>query len=123
MSLGFVALVFALLGILYRIYFMRTGEDVLRGPHLHARLDAIFEPHVGEALSEDQLRALEARADTMFRDIMTGVGLVPTGWTVMVQADDVLGPVLKLQGPDGQVLHVADFEQRLRDGGIDLSTG
>ena len=122
MFLAVVAVVLALLGTVYRVYFWRVREDVYRGPHLHARLDAIFEPYIGQALTDDHRRALEAQADTLFRDIMTGVGLVPDGWTVLVQADELLGPVPRLKGPDGKLLHVADFEQRLRDGRIDFST-
>lgn len=123
MLLGSIAGIFALLGIAYRIYFMRVREDFFRGPHLHARIDAMFEPYLGQRVSEDGLRALQSQADGMFRDIMTGVGLVPDGWTLLVHVDDLLGPVPKLKGPNGQLLDVADFEQRIRDGKIDLSTG
>ena len=120
---GFVVPAIALLGIAYRIYFMRVREDVYRGPRLHARIDALFEPYTGQRLDPDSLRTLEAQADAMFRDIITGVGLVPEGWTLLVQLDDVLGPVPRLKGPAGQLLHVADFEQSLRDGTIDLPSG
>jgi len=121
MFFGVVAAAFAILGIAYRIYFMRTREDVFRGPHLRARIDAMFEPYTGQRLSADRLRALESEADVLFRDIVTGVGLVPDGWTVQVHIDDLLGPVPRLKGPDGQLLYPADFEQRIRDGRIDLA--
>jgi hypothetical protein len=121
MFFGYLAGIFAALGIAYRIYFMRTQEDVFRGPHLHDRLDALFDPYVGQTLDQDAIRTLQAQADELFRDIITGVGLVPDGWTVLVHIDEMLGPVPRLTGPDGELLHIADFEQRLRDGRIDLS--
>jgi len=112
-----------IVGFAIRILLMRDNEDVLRGPHLHARLDVIFEPHAGQRLSPDAVLALQARADTEFRDIMTGVGLVPDPWCVRVHLDDVLGPVPRVHGPAGQVLHVGEFEQRVLDGRIELTAG
>ena len=120
---GFLFLICAALGIAFRIFFMRVREDVFRGPHLHARLDALFEPYIGQHLSSDSIQELESQADVMFRDVITGVGLLPHGWSVLVHTDDVLGPVPRMKGPDGQLLHVADFEQRLRDGRIELPAG
>ncbi|HET7543896.1 MAG TPA: hypothetical protein VFK05_28690 [Polyangiaceae bacterium] len=109
-------------GIGSRIYFMRAREDVFRGPNLYARIDALFEPYAGQQLSPEIVAHLEAEADTLFRDIVTGVGLVPNHWRLLVHVDDVLGPVPRLRGPNGQLLDVADFEQRLRDGRINLSS-
>lgn len=110
-------------GVGTRIYFMRAREDVFRGPHLHARIDALFEPYSGQKPSPRVLALLQTEADTLFRDVMTGVGLVPNDWQLLVQVDDVMGPVPHLRGPEGQLLHIADFEQRLRDGRIDLTSG
>jgi|SRR6188768_2257140 len=120
MIFGLIFGALILLGLAARIHFMRTREDVFHGPQLHARLDALFEPYVGQRPTPELVATLEAEADTLFRDILTGVGLVPNDWHLLVQVDELLGPVPRLRGPDGQLLHLADFELRLRDGRIDL---
>jgi hypothetical protein len=119
LAIGVVLLV--LIGTMLRIRFARGHSDVLVGPQLHSRIQARFEPLEGARLSPEGLRSLELQADADFRDILTGVGLVPTGWSVRVVLDDVLGPVPRVHGPDGEVLTVADFEHRLREGRLELA--
>lgn len=107
-------------GLANRVYFMRRRETAFRGPRLHARIDALFDAYVGQNLAPEVVAALQAEADRLFRDVLTGVGLVPNEWRLVVQIDELLGPVPRVGGPDGQLLHVADFEQRIQDGRIDL---
>ena len=123
MILAVILLLLSIPALGLRIYFMRQTEDTYRGPHLHARVHAIFDAYDGVQLAPAELRALELRADTAFRDIITGVGLVPTGWGLRVHVDELLGPVPRIHGPDDEVLDVAEFERRLRDGEIDLPMG
>jgi hypothetical protein len=118
-GIGLVLLV--LIGTILRIRFARGHNDVLVGPQLQSRIQALFEPFEGSRLSPEGRRSLELQADAAFRDILTGVGLVPTGWSVRVTLDDVLGPVPRVHGPDGEVLTVADFERRLREGHLELA--
>jgi hypothetical protein len=91
-----------------------------RGPELHERLDALLAPYEGQSLAADALRELQDRANTLFRDIVTGAGLLPDDWSVVLELDDVLGPVARLHGPDGLILGVAELERKLRDGTIEL---
>jgi len=108
------------LAVALRLYFLRTRGATPRGPNLHARIDALFEPYVGQELPPEVVAALQSQADNLFRDIVTGVGLLPNDWRLLVHMDDVLGPVPRVRGPSGELLHVADFEQRLYDGRIEL---
>jgi hypothetical protein len=123
MILAVILLLLTIPALGLRIYFMRQTENTYRGPHLHARLHAMFDAYDGVQLAPAELRSLELRADTAFRDIITGVGLVPTGWGLRVHLDELLGPFPRIHGPNGQVLDVAEFERRLRDGELDLPMG
>lgn len=73
MSLALIAVVLLAFRLGIRIYFMRTREDVFRGPHLHARIDALFEPYIGHQPTPELVAALQSQADKLFRDIVTGV--------------------------------------------------
>lgn len=105
----------------FRIRYHRARQDALYGPNLYDRIQAILEPYEGQQLSRDSLVILEAEAATAFRDILTGVGLRPGRWKLRVHADEVLGPVPHVHGPEGEVMDLADFEQRLREGRIQLA--
>lgn len=118
-AIGIVLLV--LIATILGIRFGGGRDDVLVGPQLHSRLHALFEPFEGAPLSPEGLSSLELQADAAFRDILTGVGVVPTGWSVRVTLDDVLGPVPSVHGPDGEMLTVAEFEHRLREGRLKLA--
>lgn len=91
-----------------------------RGPRLYDRIRAILDPYEGQQLSSDSLVILQAEASTAFHDILAGVGLDAGPWKLRLHADDVLGPVARVHGPGGEVMDVADFEHRLRQGRIDL---
>jgi hypothetical protein len=110
----------ALSWVLLRAHFQQGRSDVFVGPRLHERMEELFEPHLGQAVSPAVARELEAQANRLFNDVMTGVALVPDGWRVVVQNDEALGPVPRLQGPNGQLLDVAEFEQRVREGRLRL---
>ena len=118
-----IVVVFAVIlvgGLYMRIRFMRTAHDVMFGPNLHDRIHAIFDPFEGQRVSQATLEQLEVAASRAFEDILTGVGLLPGDWKLKVHVDDVLGPIPRLHGPDGQVLEVATFEQRVRTREIEL---
>lgn len=121
MFLAIGALVLVLVVMIVRIRFARGHNDVLVGPQLHARLQDLFAPYEGSHPTPESLQELERRADTAFRDILTGVGLVPTDWAIRVVIDDILGPVPHVHGPHGVTLTVADFEHQLREGVLDLA--
>lgn len=110
----------AVAGLVLRGHFMRVDDDELRGPNLHERLEALLAPYEGQQPSPDALRELEVHANTVFRDAITGVGLIPNDWSLVLELDEVLGPVARLHGPGGAVLGTADFERALRDGAVSL---
>ena len=112
--LGFVV------ALALRIRHVRHDHDVRFGPHLHDRVMAIFDSVEAASLDDDEMRTLELHAQQCFDDVLTGVGLVASGWRVRVQSDEVLGPMPHLVGPDGSVFTLAEFEVRLRDGRIEL---
>lgn len=120
MLLAFCLLLFAVLGGSLRLRASRDPRNVLSGPNLHYRIQALFEPFEGARVTPEERESLEQRADTLFRDILTGVGLVPIGWDVRVELDDVLGPVPRVHGPLGEVMAIAAFEHRLREGSLQL---
>ncbi len=121
MAFASFAMAFVLLGVFLRLFFMRQREDYFRGPHLYQRIQVLLDPFEGHALGDEELARLEAKAADEFRNVLTGVGIVPEPWVLRVHADELLGPVARVHGPAGEVLSVAEFEQRLRDGRIDLS--
>ena len=102
--------------------FRDVSNGAFSGVQLHDRIDALFEPSVGQQPTPELVASLQAEADALFRDILTGAGLVPNEWRVLVHVDDVLGPVPRIHGPNGQELQVAAFEQRLLEGTLVLPT-
>jgi hypothetical protein len=111
----------ALLVIVVQIQSGKDSGEVLSGPQLHARLERLLSPYEGAKLTAAARTALEAQADAEFRDALTGVGLVPTGWAIRLDQDELLGPVARVHGPSGQVLSVAELERHLGDGSVSMS--
>jgi hypothetical protein len=106
--------------LVFRVAKMRAHHDLHFGPHLHSRVMRILEPYEGNQLPIGRLRELQRAAQETFDDTLTGVGLVPTGWRIELDCDDLLGPVAHVIGPDKQRFPLAEFEARLRDGRIAL---
>lgn len=105
-----------------RIRYMRARHEAFFGPHLYAQIEAMFEPFEGKQVDDEVLIQLEREAARKFEDILNGVGLLSSGWHLKVELDDLLGPVPRIHGPNGQLLTVSAFEHRLRTGALELRT-
>lgn len=116
-----IGVVAAMLRIAFRVYSMRTRNGLYFGPRLYQRFSEVLDQYEGEQVSPEVLQALQSRLDQLFFDVITGVGLVPDSWEVQVVLDDVLGPTARICSRTGEVLSVAEFEQRLRDGRLELA--
>jgi hypothetical protein len=117
------ALVAAVLALLLGVRFSRARREIVYGPRLYQRFGDILAPYEGQSVPPEHLSKVQARLNELFFDALTGVGLVPSGWDVHVVLDDVLGPVAQIHGQNGEVLSIAEFEQRVREGQLDLDVG
>lgn len=119
MAYGLLTLI-ALLGLALGGFASRRRDGFFQAPLLRERIDALFTPFEGRQPSSAELEQLQRQASELFRDIITGLGYLPEQWSLHVHVDELLGPLPRFHGPDGQVLGLAVFDRRLRDGSLIL---